>query len=456
MASSPAAKNHATSGAPSVAFDEELWFGTNDGEAAETAAARSMAATAGKLLGARPFPESARKLAELSSRESTTIQEYVHVLEQDPALSAKLLKVVNSAGFSLRQRCTSVRHAVTIVGSKYLHQIATTAAVLDMFNSESAYAVSVLSHSAVMGAFCRYLGAHVGLPAEELFTIGALHDIGKLMMLDTFGEEYLSFASKAPAQADALHPLEREKYGFDHAVLAAHVLKAWHIPEPVPKIVAWHHEPARALQSSTAHATLVQTVRLADALVHALAAGAQRDQASLLAQHDAANYLDISEAQLAAMWPELSQLRLQALEQDSDDDAPESASAARIKSQPSKPSEAQLVPKQFPCVECGSASFGSTCPACGSNLCPQHPVGSSGWCARCDRSYSQFTAKTGLPLLATLLFVVGALPSLYLAWTQGPLAGLLGAVFLVFVAIIGKRSYLRTMFLRSVVKSSEP
>lgn len=451
MAPSLASKNHAPA-APSVAFDEELWFGTSDGVAAETAAARSMAATAGKLLGARPFPASARKLAELSSRESTTIHEYVHVLEQDPALSAKLLKVVNSAGFSLRQRCTSVRHAVTIVGSKYLHQIATTAMVLDMFNSESSYAVSVLSHSAVMGGFCRYLGAHVGLPPEELFTIGALHDIGKLMMLDTLGEEYLALASAAPAQADALHPLERQKYGFDHAVLAAHVLKAWHIPEPVPKIIAWHHEPARALQSSTVHATLVHTVRLADALVHALAAGVERDVVARVAAHEAASYLDISEAQLAAMWPDLVQLRLSALEQDGDAGGPTSVSTARVKSQPI---EAPLVPKQFSCVECGSPSFGSTCPACNSHLCPQHPLGPAGWCAGCARNYAGFVQKTGLPALAALLFAVGALPSLYLAWTRGLFAGLFAAVFLVFVVFIGKRSYLRTMFLRSIAKSRE-
>ena len=94
MAQSTATKAHAPSGAPSVSFDEELWFGTNDGEAAENAAAQSMAATAGKLLGAKPFPESARKLAELSSKDSTAINEYVQVLEQDPALSAKLLKIL--------------------------------------------------------------------------------------------------------------------------------------------------------------------------------------------------------------------------------------------------------------------------------------------------------------------------------------------------------------------------
>jgi hypothetical protein len=152
------------------------------------------------------------------------------------------------------------------------------------------------------------------------------------------------------------------------------------------------------------------------------------------------------------MWHELVHLRLSVLEQDEVAHGPASGSTARVKSQPI---EAQLVPKQFSCAECGSPSFGSTCPACNSNLCPQHPVGAAGWCAGCARAYSEFVQKTGLPVLATLLFAVGALPSLYLAWTRGLFAGLFAAVFLIFVAFIGKRSYLRTMFLRSVAKSRE-
>lgn len=104
-----------------VLLDEELWFGVTDATAAETAAAKSMAATAGKVIGAKPFPESARRLAELSSRDNAQVAEMVEVLEQDPALSAKLLRVVNSAGFGLRQRCTSIRHAVTLVASKQLY-----------------------------------------------------------------------------------------------------------------------------------------------------------------------------------------------------------------------------------------------------------------------------------------------------------------------------------------------
>jgi len=256
---SAATTKPAPKSAPTVVLDEELWFGSSNGDEVEQAAAKSLAATAGTVIGAKPFPESARKLAELSSKENTPVQKYVQVLEQDPALSAKLLRVVNSAGFGLRQKCTSVRHAVSIVGSKRLHQMATTAAVLDLYDSDSDTAVKTLEHSAIMGAFCRYLAAHLSLPADDLFAIGALHDIGKLMMLETFGERYRKLVERAQDEPDVIFSLERAEYGFDHGVLAAHVLKAWNIPEPIPKVVAWHHEVTRAYHSSTFHSALVKS-----------------------------------------------------------------------------------------------------------------------------------------------------------------------------------------------------
>jgi len=444
-----------------VALDEDLWFGTTDGDAAEKAAASSMAATAGTVIGAKPFPESAKRLAELSSKDNTPVHEFVQVLEQDPALSAKLLRVVNSAGFGLRQRCTSVRHAVTIVGSKHLHQIATTAAVLDMFDSESGIAVTILEHSAVMGAICRYLGAHLSLPAEDLFTIGVLHDIGKLMMLETYGERYHHLIDQTQGKADQLHPLERAEYGFDHGVLAAHVLKAWNIPDPIPKIVAWHHEPARAYKSSTIHATLVQTVRLADAIVHAVNAGATRNDVPQLALHEAASYLDISEAQLGAMWEELVSIQTHALDQKRGverESNPQDGSATRLKAH-SNPPESTAVPKVFACIECGSPTFGSTCPACKGYICADHPVGPAGWCDVCAKDYSTFESSVKFPLDplrgaigATAIVLLTATLGWFNAAETGLLRGLLSGVFisafLVFAVIVGKRSYLRTRFLR--------
>lgn len=447
---------------PTVLLDEELWFGTSDGDAAEKAAASSMAATAGKVVGAKHFPESARKLAELASRESTTVPEFVQVIEQDPALSAQLLRLVNSSGFSLRQRCTSVRHAVNIVGSKQLHRIATMAAVLDLFDSETGYAVDVLQHSAAMGAICRYLGGHLGLSSEDLFTIGVLHDIGKLMLLDTFAERYHPLIQQSQGHADTLHRLERAEFGFDHGVLAAHVLKAWDIPDPIPKIISWHHEPARAYKSSSAHAALVQTTRLADALVHAMAQGGTHADVTQLAQHEAANYLDISEAQLGAMWPELTRLYAQAVApgEGENQSAPADGSISRIRALSEGPKRAAKLPKQFSCIECESPSFGVTCPSCHGHLCPEHPPGSAGWCGLCARDYAAFRTEKRFPIDLPRGLAAAAAVLFAFAWAgvrtgdgatlaRGLTAGLLVCALGAFAVVIGKRSYLRHHFLRS-------
>src|SRR5690349_4605449 len=286
-----------------VTVDEELWFG-NPGEdkELEDRASQSMAAVAARVLGAKPFPAAARRLEELTRSQGTKIEQVVGVLESDPGLSMRLLRLVNSAGYALRVRCTSVRHAAALVGMRRLHQLATTAAVLDLFETGNPSIKALLNHAAVVGAFCRYLAVHVDLAPDELFTCGFLHDIGKLMLIDAEGAPYLELVEKAGDSPDALHLLEQEKYGFDHAVLGAHVLKNWRIPNPVPRVVAWHHNVARAYQADPAIAAMVQALRLADQLSYLVRTHPETEGITAAAQSPAAAYLGISEAQLSTMW----------------------------------------------------------------------------------------------------------------------------------------------------------
>ena len=442
--STVATKNKSVACVQPILLDEDLWFGSTNDVAAEHAAAKSMAATAGTVLGAKSLPEATRRLAELASKENTRVYEIVEVMEQDPPLSAKLLRTVNSAGFGLRQQCTSVRHAVTIVGSKRLYQMATTAAVLDLFDSASGPAVAVLEHSAVVGAFCRYLGTHLGLAADELFTLGVLHDLGKLMLLETSGDRYESMFAQCCDDPAALFTLERAEYGFDHGVLAAHVLKAWNIPDPIPRIVAWHHEPAKAYASSTAHAWFVQVLRLADTLEHAMASGGTRADLGAIVQHDAANYLEISEAQLDAMWEDLAELRCKTLSQkrgESDSAGPiENESATKVRTvRPQH--EAANAHQNMSCVECGSPSFGASCPACRGYVCPNHPIDEGGWCNVCRAEYHAFAAAIPFSInasrSATIAIVVTAASSV-LGWAAGASGGLVrGIVLGLFLASLG-------------------
>jgi putative nucleotidyltransferase with HDIG domain len=195
-----------------------------------------------------------------------------------------------------------------LVGTRRLNQVATTAAILDLFESSNTLAAELLEHAAVVGSLCRYLAVHLGLPHDELFTCGFLHDIGKIMLLDTERELYPALLREFGGNADSVHEQERRVFGFDHATLGAHVLTAWNIPEPVPKVIAWHHQPARALQDSLLSA-IVQTLRLADLLAYELGRRQDQEGIALVAASEAAQYLDISEPQLAAMLQDLAALR---------------------------------------------------------------------------------------------------------------------------------------------------
>jgi HD-like signal output (HDOD) protein len=425
-----------------------------------------MAALVGRIVGAKPFPESARKLAELTRKDVLRIEPIIQVLERDPGLSARLLRLVNSAGYALRQRCTSVRHAATLVGTDRLHQIATTAAVLDLFDARGSVAAKIVEHSTIVGAFCRYFGAHLALPVDDLFTAGFLHDIGKLMLLETEGDQYFSLLEKYADRPDSIHVVERSLFGFDHAVLAAHVLTQWNIPDPVPKIVAWHHDPTRAYRVSSVMAALVQTVRLADLAVYAMVNGAGQAQFATLASTESASYLDISEPQLSSMWDELQTLYSESIEQCRGENAPaldprslRPKQPINLSTSPDVPRSAEL-PLQFPCVVCGKPSFGNTCRACGGHMCPEHQEGREDWCSICARDYyreaSELTSIVS-PRLAAAIGLATVLISGSIGYqtsgVRGGVRATVGTVLLLILVtvltIVGRRLLLRFRFIRT-------
>lgn len=480
--------------------DENEWFGGRDQDA-EEAASKSLAATAARIVGAKPFPVAAKRLEELTRTTSARIEQVVMVLESDPALSARLLRLVNSAGYGLKVRCTSVRHAAVLVGTRRLNQVATTAAILDLFESSNTLAAELLEHAAIVGSLCRYLAVHLGLPHDELFTCGFLHDIGKIMLLDTEREVYPELLREFGGNADSVHEHERRVFGFDHATLGAHVLTAWNIPEPVPKVIAWHHQPARALQDSLLSA-MVQTLRLADLLAYELGRRQEQEGIQLVAASEAAQYLDISEPQLAAMWQDLSALRdrskarshgeaeLEAADPrlevpnslrprggslsprsktsiaptrgslvPTDSDAPGSI-------RPGSEQAAKEVPTKLSCVVCGTGSYGNVCQACGGHVCPSHQVGADEWCSLCEDEFAEFKTTYRLPPSAlsgvaavVILSLLGAVAS---AWSSGNtgfsalFAPLLMAVVWALVLPIGLKLWVKLRFMHGLSPRTPP
>ena len=479
--------------------DENEWFGGRDQDA-EEAASKSLAATAARIVGAKPFPVAAKRLEELTRSSTARIEQVVVVLESDPALSARLLRLVNSAGYGLKVRCTSVRHAAVLVGTRRLNQVATTAAIFDLFESSNTLAAELLEHAAIVGSLCRYLAVHLGLPHDELFTCGFLHDIGKIMLLDTEREVYPALLREFGGNPDSVHEQERRVFGFDHATLGAHVLTAWNIPEPVPKVIAWHHQPARALQDSLLSA-MVQTLRLADLLAYELGRRQDQEGIQLVAASEAAQYLDISEPQLAAMWHDLSALRERSKarshgepELEAADPRLEIPTSLRPRGSLSPRSKVSVaptrgsivptdsdppgsirpgsdhankdVPNKLSCVVCGTGCYGNLCQACGGHVCPNHQVGADEWCSLCEDEFAEFKTTYRLPPSAltgaAAIVIVSLLGSVASAWSSGNtgfsalLAPLLLSVVWAVVLPIGSKLWVKLRFMRDLRPRTPP
>jgi hypothetical protein len=207
----------------------------------------------------------------------------------------------------------------------------------------------------------------------------------------------------------------------------------------------------------------VQTVRLADLLAHAMSNGATRADITTIAQHEAASYLDISAAQLDALWDELSSLHDRTLHHSRGGAEPDEStgdeSATRVKSPLQHPAPID-VPRQFPCAQCGSPSFGDTCPACKGYACPKHPVGERDWCCVCDAEYPSFAQNQPTPLNAmrgTIAALAVVAASSAMGWFYGgpggPVRGLISGLVVAALGtgsvVVAQRSSLRARFIRT-------
>jgi HD-like signal output (HDOD) protein len=227
-------------------------------------AARSLAASVAKLHGAVPMPMAVSKLLAATESDTFDVPAVVRILEGDPGLAADLMRQVNSAG-GAKVKCKSIAQAVTMLGQKSLREAAVAAAALEVFAADEAPVAQVIAHDGRRAAAAaRALSRPAMLVADEMYMCALLHDVGQLMLLRGDDLDYPELLATTPAET--LHLVERERYGFDHALLAGHVLLAWKLPQPICRTISWHHQPERAYASKGDLPRMVALVRVADRL----------------------------------------------------------------------------------------------------------------------------------------------------------------------------------------------
>ncbi len=198
---------------------------------------------------------------------------YTYVAEligRDVNLSAKLLKMVNSALYGFPEPVETISRAVTVVGSGRLTSLALGVSLITAFGPMPGQLLDLYAfweHSLACGVLARLLAVASGHPNEErCFVAGLLHDIGRLLMLRVHPAPAARAIAMAWEKDMPLCECEQEVWGFDHAGLGGRLLANWKFPASLQSAVESHHTSPQDNRDAA-------LVHVADIMVHALGLG---------------------------------------------------------------------------------------------------------------------------------------------------------------------------------------
>jgi HD-like signal output (HDOD) protein len=231
----------------------------------------SIRSVVGKLDRLPSVPQSYWDLTQAAARPRATIAELTAIVEQDPAMSVKILQLVNSSYFGVAQRLTSVERAVSYLGIDLLRTLALAARV---FGAETCTLVPGLSladiqtHSLLTARLGKQLVREPKLTGD-VFTACVIHDVGKIVLAQGIPDLYAAVVADVRRTGRSFHVVERERLALSHAEAGGFLLGCWGLPLSIVEAVAFHHTPSRVQGGDVA---VLAAVHIADGLISAAAA----------------------------------------------------------------------------------------------------------------------------------------------------------------------------------------
>jgi PAS domain S-box-containing protein len=194
-------------------------------------------------------PAVAMQIIQKASRPDCALAEITSLVSRDPALCVKLLKIVNSAFFSIPRVITSVGRAVSMLGLRRVRSLVLGLSVPEMQSRSTHPWMSEYWKASLATAIAAHEWARArkapGADAETELVCGLLCDLGALVLLQMFPERY-DRVVRLPAESLVRNQcdVERELFGFDHAELSAGLLQSWGFPADITEAIRCHHRPA--------------------------------------------------------------------------------------------------------------------------------------------------------------------------------------------------------------------
>lgn len=195
------------------------------------------------------LPEVTVRIIEIVEDSRSTARDLHEIIKNDPALSAKVLKVVNSAFYGLPGQVASVDRAIILLGLSAIKNIAIAASIARLFRggqlSDEFSARDLWKHSVAVGVCARLISKASGTVAggDEIFLAGLIHDLGLLVERQAFSKQLAEVIDRTNAGEGSFIEMENLVIGADHQGFGEALTTKWKFPRHLRATVGFHHNP---------------------------------------------------------------------------------------------------------------------------------------------------------------------------------------------------------------------
>jgi putative nucleotidyltransferase with HDIG domain len=219
------------------------------------------------------------KILQLVDEDRASAQRLEELIQHDPSLSVRILKLSNSAFYSFRSEVRTISHAIALLGLNLVRSLAIGVSIFESFTRgmrDQAGSISRLwMHSFAVGLLSQEIWQRRSTRVQGEFALlcGLLHDLGKIVYFKHDGASYSRLFAQDKGEEDpGICECEIKNYGIDHAVLGSLLIQQWSLPREMATVVQHHHEPGAG------GIPLAAAVAIADALAKQAGIGYDGDR----------------------------------------------------------------------------------------------------------------------------------------------------------------------------------
>lgn len=199
------------------------------------------------------FPENILELQAMCRRENVTIGELSKKISLDPALTASVLKLSNSAGFITSKKIESVAEAVKIIGLRNLNSILIASSAKKIMDERFSTFKDVWNHCNKAAFYSRLLAQKTGMNkiSDMAFLSSLLHDLGKIILLSTnreLSDQIEKISTNRQMRTSTV--LEEVSMGISHSTIGKMIAEKWNFPSYIKEAIAYHHSPLSASEEN--------------------------------------------------------------------------------------------------------------------------------------------------------------------------------------------------------------